>query len=484
MVVTAFRKLQAGSGAGMYTPQGVDNYDPVATEGYFIGVDGQYYGRLNIRRVSDPGGTPSISGNIQFDVPVTGGVITVPHLGNTGGTNGYLDGLDYRLICAHLRNGRLWTCSNIAVDNTGSPTGTDTRNGVRWYELNGIASGQTPSVVQSGTLFQPSASNTTDQRHYWMGSVMVSGQGHMVLGCSTAGTNEYANAAVTGRFATDPLGTLREPVLYTAANSAYNPPADPGGSRGRRWGDYSYTSLDPCDDMTMWTIQEFCNATNSYGVRVVQLLAPPPATPTTAAPASVNDGEPSVSVTITGTQVDGSGFYDPGDGFACRISASVSGGVTVNTVTYTDPTHVTLDVSTVGASVGAQTVTITNPDGQSLTSTGGILSITQGPCTPDTDADGVCDSSDLCPNTIPGATVDADGCPDPPIPADFDNDGDVDGDDVDAFEACASGPGVPLPPACDARDFDNDGDADQSDLGIVQRCYTGENVPGDPGCAD
>ena len=42
----------------------------------------------------------------------------------------------------------------------------------------------------------------------------------------------------------------------------------------------------------------------------------------------------------------------------------------VNSVTYTDPTHVTLNVDTTGASAGAKDVTITNPDGQSRTGVG------------------------------------------------------------------------------------------------------------------
>src|SRR6185436_9531084 len=116
------------------------------------------------------------------------------HLGNTGGTAGYLDGLDYRLMGAHIRNGHLWTCQNVAVDNTGSPSGTDTRAGTHWFDLTGIAAGQTPSVAQSGTVFQSSASNTTDQRCYWMGSIMVSGQGHAAIGFSVAGANERVNA--------------------------------------------------------------------------------------------------------------------------------------------------------------------------------------------------------------------------------------------------------------------------------------------------
>ncbi len=73
------------------------------------------------------------------------------------------------------------------------------------------------------------------------------------------------------------------------------------------------------------------------------------------------------NVTITGTVVNGSGFYDPGAGFNCRIDATVTGGVIVNSVTYNSPTSVTLNLNTTAASTGTQNVTIINPDGQSLT---------------------------------------------------------------------------------------------------------------------
>jgi Putative Ig domain. len=389
IVVTALRNLISkvqGKQTGPYTPQGEDNYDPAATEGYVIGVDSGVFGKLQLRRISNPAGTPSISGNITITIPLNGSTITVPHLGNTGGTGGNLDGLDYRLMGAHLRNGRLWLAENIAVDNTGAASTVNpsvTRMGVRWYELNGIPTGQTPAIVQSGTVFQSSASNTTDQRSYWMGSVMVSGQGHAAMGFSVAGANERINAGTVGRLANDALGTMRSPLLYTASSTAYNPPGDPGGTSGRRWGDYSYTCVDPSDDMTMWTIQQFCNAANSYGVQVVKLLAPGPATPSSCSPPSIATGAANVNVIVTGSTNGDTGFFDPGLGFSNRISANVSGaGVTVNSVIYTDPTHITLNVSVSGgASTGARNVTVTNPDGQSATSSSGILTITGGGAT-------------------------------------------------------------------------------------------------------
>jgi len=385
IVVTPFRDLTSNNPnqSGSYTPQGVDNHDPNATEGYFVGVASALLGQLVIHRVTDPGGNPSVAPELYLSVPLTGGTIPVSHLGNTGGSNGRLDGLDRRLIAAHIRNGRLWTCANIAVDNNGSPGGTDTRMGIRWYELDGIASGQTPGVVQAGTLYQPSASNTTDQRQYWMGSIMVSGQGHALLGFSAAGQNEYVNAGYAGRLVNDPPGTLRTPVLYTVSTSAYNPPSNPGGSYGRRWGDYSYTVVDPDDDMTMWTFQEWCHAPNSYAVQVVKVLAPPPATPSAVSPPIADAGQSNLDLTVTGTVVDGSGFFDPGTGFSNRLTATVNGGgVTVNTVTFNNPSNLTLNISiALDAAGGARTLTVVNPDGQSETSPVGLLTLNALPTT-------------------------------------------------------------------------------------------------------
>jgi hypothetical protein len=378
IVVSAFRNLTGSTtGAGPYTPQGVDNFDPAATEGYFIGVDNATFGTLMLRRITSPGGTPTISANIAIAVNTTQFPGTVPHSGNTGGTNGKLDALDDRLFAATMRNGQIWTAHNIGVNASGTATsGAARRAAVRWYRLGNIASPSTPNVVESGTIFDSAGSNPV---HHWIPSIMVSGQGHAAVGYSTAGNNNFANAATSGRLSGDAAGTTRAEVNYTNTSSSYNPPSDPGGAAGRRWGDYSYTSLDPLDDMTMWTIQEFCDASNSYGVRVAKLAAPPPATPASAS-TTVNAGLSSVSVTITGTSASGSGFFDPGANLAApalpfnHISATVSGGVTVNSVTYTDPTHVTLDLNTTGATAGTKNVTITNPDGQSATGNG-ILTV-------------------------------------------------------------------------------------------------------------
>jgi hypothetical protein len=376
--VVAFRNLTAGSGgAGPYTPQGVDNLrDAAPTESWVIGVDNATFGTLMLRKISfsAPGAWPptGISANLSLSVSTTFFPLTVPHLGNTGGAAGELDALDDRLFDAKLRGGHIWTAHNIGVTSTGVGSAAGDRNGSRWYEID--VTGGSPSLVQSGTLFDSAASNPL---FYWIPSIAVSGQGHAAIGTSTSGAAARANAATAGRLASDPAGTLQSPLQFTSSSTAYNPAADPGPPR--RWGDYSFTSLDPDDDMTMWTIQEYCNATDSYGVRVVQLVAPPPAAPTAAVPSTVAGGLASAMVTITGTSSSGSGFFDPGAGYPNRIQASVSGSdVAVNGITYNGPTSVTLDLDTVGAAFGPRTVTITNPDGQAATSGPGLLTIVAG----------------------------------------------------------------------------------------------------------
>lgn len=99
----------------------------------------------------------------------------------------------------------------------------------------------------------------------------------------------------------------------------------------------------------------------------------------------------------------------------------------------------------------------------------------------DVDSDGVCGSIDLCPDTVPGAMVDVNGCP-PLIPGDFDHDGDVDEADVAAFQLCTSGPTIPLMSGCSDKDFDHDGDVDGEDFAVPQRCASGTDNPADPEC--
>jgi hypothetical protein len=70
----------------------------------------------------------------------------------------------------------------------------------------------------------------------------------------------------------------------------------------------------------------------------------------------------------------------------------------------------------------------------------------------------------------------------PPVPADFNGDGDVDSGDLAAFALCISGPGHAYGANCTKIDLDQDGDVDQSDFGILQRCFSGSYIAADADC--
>jgi hypothetical protein len=392
MVVTAFRNLISG-GQGPVSPQPANDMVPGIDSGYIVGPDASFFSRLDIRKINDPGGNPTMSAN-TVTVPTTFAPtpFSVPAQGTTGG----LDALDDRLFEAMIGRDAagtptLWTAHNLLVNSSGAASPSGNRAAARWYQLGNLDT--TPSLIQSGTVFDPAASNP---RQFWIPSIAMNGQGQASINMSTAGTTHQAGIASSGRLFGDPAGQTDAFQVTQNPGGTYNL----GSGTPRRWGDYSQTVVDPSDNMTFWTFQEYANASNSWGVKVIKLLAPPPATPDTATPSTIPLGQCSVAVDVAGTSTDGSGFFDPGPdpggpGYPSHISASVTDGVAVNVVTYTDPTHVTLDLDTRSATSGPVDVTITNPDGQSVTATGLVTVDTAGtdptiPClngtTPDSPA--------------------------------------------------------------------------------------------------
>lgn len=145
-----------------------------------------------------------------------------------------------------------WLMFRLAYRNFGdheslvlnhSVFGSEGGGAVRWYEIrdpNG-----TPAVYQQAT-FAP------DSNYRWMGSIAMDQAGNIALGYSLASSEIYPSVGITGRQATDPLGTLRAEVVV----------ADGTGSQTgtlRRWGDYSTMAIDPVDDCTFWYTSEYHN---------------------------------------------------------------------------------------------------------------------------------------------------------------------------------------------------------------------------------
>ena len=355
-IITSFP--HSATGTDMYTPQGVHNDDPGATNGYFIGASQSQFSKLVIRRVSYSGSTPTLSGDLNLTTSTTYTPKTVPTLGGTA-----IDGDDRRLCAAMIKKDKikntanLWVAQGTLLNSSGVGGSGGDRDGALWMEIGTLST--TPSILQSATLYDASSSVI----NYTYPTIALSGQGHNVMGFTSAGATKYAQASAAGRYRTDPVGNFQSPADFTTTTSTYNPGAN-------RWGDYTQTVVDPTDDMTMWTFSEYVPTTNAWGVRAAQFKAPPPATP---ALANIPICGTTTIVTINGTPGSNpnSEFFDPGPGFN-RLNISVSGStsIEVTNIAFISPTQITADFTVPSDAIGGTyTVTVTNPDGQTSTTT-------------------------------------------------------------------------------------------------------------------
>ena len=348
----------------MYTPQGVHNDDPGAANGYFIGASQTQYSKLVIRRVSYSGSTPTLSGDLNLTTSTTYTPKTVPTLGGTA-----IDGDDRRLCAAMIKKNKitgtanLWVAQGTLINSSGIGGSGGDRDGALWLEIGNLAT--TPAILQAATLYD-GVNPTSSAVYYTYPTIALSGQGHNVMGFTSAGPAKYAQAAAAGRYSTDPAGTFQSAVDFTTTTSTYNPGAN-------RWGDFTQTVVDPNDDMTMWTFSEYAPTTNSWGVRAAQFKAPAPATPVLASTPACGT---TTNITINGTSTNNSEFFDPGadaggPGFN-HLNVAVSGPATigVTNIVFVNPTQITANFNVpANATSGTYTVTITNPDGQTSSTT-------------------------------------------------------------------------------------------------------------------
>jgi hypothetical protein len=78
---------------------------------------------------------------------------------------------------------------------------------------------------------------------------MVNCAGDMVIAFSGASVTNYIGAFYSWRLASGL--TLQHPRLIRDGKNPYN--------INDRWGDYSATTLDPTDDWSFWTVQEYAD---------------------------------------------------------------------------------------------------------------------------------------------------------------------------------------------------------------------------------
>ena len=152
-----------------------------------------------------------------------------------------IDTNDARMLNAVYRNGQIW-----CIHSAGLPVGDVDRTAVCWYQLNPTALPE--PIVQSGVL------DGGSDVHHFFPSITANANGDAFIGFSRSDATRYVEAVYTGRSASDPPGTMAAISLLKAGEDSYEKNF---GLDRIRWGDYSATVIDPVDDLTFWTIQEY-----------------------------------------------------------------------------------------------------------------------------------------------------------------------------------------------------------------------------------
>ncbi len=296
------------------------------------------------------------------------------------------------------RGGFIYYTQTIGLPNT-----TMTHTAVQWTKLSAPGG----SFVDGGRLDDPTATATNGGKWYADPHIAVNSLGDFLIGYSQFSSAQHPSAGYSMHLAGDAAGSLRDPLIYKVGEDYYH--KDFGSGRNR-WGDFSQAQVDPVDDQTLWTVQEYAKArvntndgtTGSNGSRwstywaKVGGAAPPP-TVTIAAGPSQNEGNSGLTAfnftvnlsatstlpvtvnyqTSDGTATAGSDYQAATSSIIIAPGAT-SGPITVNVVgdTTVEPNE-TFSVALTGATNGvvgspsSAVGTILNDDTYTITASAG-----------------------------------------------------------------------------------------------------------------
>ncbi len=203
---------------------------------------------LRVFEVHGPMSSPTLVDRGTLPVPAYSSPLDAPALGSTTPIS-VGSGAGSRLQNALYRDGSLWTCHTILQGG---------RDACRWYEIDPV----NMSLVQSGTV----ADGTL---WFYYPTIAANAAGDVAMGFSGSSAAQFVAAYYTGRYAGRAPGTMAPAALLKPGESTYTV-LDTSGRN--RWGDYSHTTLDPEDEMTFWTIQEYAGSpADNWGTWVGQL---------------------------------------------------------------------------------------------------------------------------------------------------------------------------------------------------------------------
>jgi hypothetical protein len=285
-----------------------------------------------------PDGTITVNGFVDAFTTTT---LLVPQNGTPRKLDTLGDKIMTPLVYQNLGGTEsLW--ASQTVNNNQGGTGP---TAIRWYQFN-VTGGTIPSTPAQQQTFN----NSADGLWRWMPSIAVDAQGNMAIGYSVSSATSEPSIRYAGRLAGDAANSLAQGEALMIAGVGHQT------SSSGRWGDYSYLSIDPTDNLTFWHTNEYFTATSSAGwsTRVGKFKFPSAPVPQLVVSRKNHSGAGDFDITLPliGTP-----------GIECRSGGS-TGDYSVR-ITFANPVTVTgtpqADVSTGTGDVG--TGGVADPNG-------------------------------------------------------------------------------------------------------------------------
>jgi hypothetical protein len=229
------------------TAQAAETYDAQLDDLYILQLDSD--SSVALHRLTGAVGSERTELITSVPAPLSWfGPPAAPQLGSAGLIPA---GFDWMMDCVY-RNGSIWGSHEV------QPTTGPTRSAVQWWRISPQGQRQDFGRIDdaSGTFY------------YGMASVTANKNNDALVGFTRFSATTFPSAGYAFRGSGDPAGTFRPGFVYRNGDGSYC--CD-------RWGDYSHTLVDPVNDVSFWTVQEYSAGPGGWGTWWAQ-VAPEGAT--------------------------------------------------------------------------------------------------------------------------------------------------------------------------------------------------------------
>jgi hypothetical protein len=218
---------------------------------------------LQLTRITGTGAAPMVSGLAGSPFGGTTSFCFVTH--NFSGTQRtmaqltetrFISAFSVRIASVAVRNGKIWVANSGGLPGPSSNT-SPTSNGVLWHQLDPtlpfpassgapgsmlVQSGQITNGVNTMSMYPSIVSNCADD---------------VLVGYANGDATRHPRACYSIRLGTDALGFMGAINELKAGESTYW--KNFGVGTTAQYGRYTSAAVDPNDDKTLWTIQEYAD---------------------------------------------------------------------------------------------------------------------------------------------------------------------------------------------------------------------------------